>query len=254
VLSSLLLRVFDELKDVETDLRLGHAGDPKYVHRPIVTGHILEDDWRALRDAIVAALVLIHGFMGSWVVVGAFAVLGLFWWLSSRWFFIPAISKNLLLAFVTHNPLSLVLNAYVASIVVADCGPGVLTPAGVALVLGLAFPIAAWETSRKIRVPDDETDYQTYSKLLGPVAAALLPASFVLLSVIALAWAHQHTTLAASSLHVVVAAACLPLAAVLRFLLRPSRESAKLQFAVEAYTVVVTLGLPITLLVHYGLG
>ena len=38
VLFSLLLRVYDELKDVETDLRLGRAGDPRYRDRAIVSG------------------------------------------------------------------------------------------------------------------------------------------------------------------------------------------------------------------------
>ena len=37
------------------------------------------------------------------------AALGILW-LSSRWFFWPAIQKNLLLAFATHNPLTLVVD------------------------------------------------------------------------------------------------------------------------------------------------
>src|SRR4051812_23834949 len=43
-LFSLLFRVQDELKDVEADLRLGKAGDPRYKDRPIVTGRVQVDD------------------------------------------------------------------------------------------------------------------------------------------------------------------------------------------------------------------
>jgi hypothetical protein len=35
------------------------------------------------------------------------------------------------------------------------------------VIVGLWLPFAAWELSRKIRVPEDETSYRTYSKVLG---------------------------------------------------------------------------------------
>ena len=38
VLFSLLMRIYDEMKDAESDIRLGRAGDPRYKDRPIVTG------------------------------------------------------------------------------------------------------------------------------------------------------------------------------------------------------------------------
>ena len=39
--------------------------------------------------------------------------------------------------------------------------------------------LAAWETSRKIRAPEDETSYRTYSRVLGWKVAPFLPATFL---------------------------------------------------------------------------
>ena len=48
---SLLFRIYDELKDVETDRRLAAAGDPKYMERPIVRGLVDVEDLHALQWA-----------------------------------------------------------------------------------------------------------------------------------------------------------------------------------------------------------
>ena len=46
------------------------------------------------------------------------------------------------------------------------------------LVIAFWFSIAAWEISRKIRLPEDEIDYQTYSMFLGWRNATLLALFF----------------------------------------------------------------------------
>src|SRR5947209_3882721 len=63
VFFSLALRVQDELKDQETDLRLARAGDPRYAQRPIVTGRVLAKDlvllrWFSLGGVAVASALL----------------------------------------------------------------------------------------------------------------------------------------------------------------------------------------------------
>src|SRR5439155_732003 len=55
------------------------------------------------------------------------------------------------------------------------------------VLLAPVASVAAWETARKIRIPEDETDYGTYSKLLGWRLAALLPAGFIAAGVACLA-------------------------------------------------------------------
>ena len=110
VLFSLLMRVYDELKDAETDLRLAAAGDPRYADRPLVTGAVEVGDVVALRWVTTGLLVAVNAPLGPTVWVAG-AALFAFMWLSFKWFFWPAISENILLAFVTHNPVSILISA-----------------------------------------------------------------------------------------------------------------------------------------------
>jgi hypothetical protein len=253
VLFMLLMRVYDELKDVETDLALGRAGDPRYKDRPIVTGAVLVEDVRLLRWVVTGLLVLLNAGLG-WPLPGlAFVLAFALMWLSFRWFFWPAIQRDLLLAFATHNPLTAVVILYVAAVWAGEAGLGRLDPASTALlVLGLWLPVSAWETSRKIRVPEDETTYQTYSLLLGWKVAPFLPLGFgaaaaACLALVArragFAWGYP---LALGAAWLVLALACL------RFRLAPTRARARLQPFAELFSVVASLGLLVAAVAERG--
>jgi 4-hydroxybenzoate polyprenyltransferase len=253
VLITLLLRVYDELKDVEVDQRLGKAGDPRYQDRAIVTGHILPEDLVALRWWVTALIIAINLPLGVPYPLLAFALLFGVTWLSFKWFFWPAVSKNLLLAFITHNPMTLLVFGYVLALYVHDFGAGGLTLDALWLALAFWLPMAAWETSRKVRRPEDETDYQTYSKLLGWRVAGILPALFgagAAASMIAVA---RVAGLSPIFMAIVAVAAAVFVAACLRFLLRPSTAAANLKPYSELYMIVSTVGLMIAGLLEYGL-
>jgi len=249
----LLFRVLDELKDEATDQRLARAGDPRYSGRPSVTGEIARADLVALRATIVGALLVLHLAMGSAPVFMALVgVLGVAW-LSSRWFFWPRVRESLVLALVTHNPITLLLQLYVMVVVLVEVGGARLPVAEVvALHLGLWAPVAAWETSRKIRVPEDETAYQTYSQVLGWKLAPLLPASLILGGTLCLSWLALRCGLPVLFVACLVGAALVPLAALLRFRLRPSTASARLQPFAEVYLVATDLGWVVALALHVG--
>ncbi len=253
VLVMLLLRVYDELKDVETDLRLGRAGDPRYKHRAIVTGRIREDDLVALRWWVTGALLAINAPLGAVPLIG-FLVLFFVTWLSYHWFFWPAVGNNLLLAFATHNPMTLLLVAYVVALYVQDFGAAGLSGGVVWLALAMWLPMAAWETSRKVRCPEDETEYQTYSKLLGWRVAGLLPAAFGVGGALCLIAVARMTALPGLYAVVVAGSACLLAGACVRFLLRPSSESANLKPFAEGFIFVSTVGLAAALVYTYGFG
>lgn len=175
LLLTLLMRIADEVKDAETDRRLAAAGDARFASRPLVQGRVTEGDLRRLAAGAVVAGVTLNLLQGSALVMAGFAVALLGVWLSSRWFFWPRIRKDLLLAFVTHNPLTLLFGGYVAAVAAASHPlPGLPS---VALLLGGTWaPVAAWEIARKVRAPVEETAYETYSRRLGPRVAGALPA------------------------------------------------------------------------------
>lgn len=253
VLITLLLRANDELKDAESDRALAREGDPKYRNRGLVTGHVREEDISALRLWVAGGVIALNLAIARPVALAGFAFAMAIVWLSAKWFFWPKIAGNLLLAFATHNPIAVAVGIYVISVFAAEYGVGAVNNqvALAALVAGW-LPISAWETSRKVRAPGEETRYQTYSLLLGWKVAAWLPTLFAVLSTCALAYLVEATGLPRLYPGVVVAANAVVAAASLRFRLRPTSRNANLRPFAEVYVVTVTVGLVIALLLTHG--
>ena len=252
VLFSLLLRVYDELKDADADICLGQAGDPRYKDRPIVTGAVTIDELGFLRWMITFLLVAINVPLGGWGLTG-FTVLFLVTWLSFKWYFVPAISRHLLLAFVTHNPITLFFGGYIVAIYAGEFGTQSLD--GWALILMLAFwaPLAAWETARKIRAPEDETDYQTYSQVFGWKLAPFVPIAFIVLGTTCMILLSGRIGLSWVLPAVVVVASCIPVYRCIAFRMSPSNKTSVIQPFVELYAVTMDLGLLVAILASRGL-
>jgi len=242
VLFFLLLRVYDELKDVETDLRLGRAGDPRYKDRAIVTGRIQVKDLQALRWWVTGLLFLINLPLGYPLPLVAFAALFFITWLSFHWFFWPAVSRHLLLAFATHNPMALVVGAYAAAVAVRDFGGITQTGMLAVLLVGMWTAMATWEVSRKVRARPDETDYMTYSKILGWRIAGVLPSIFTLISAGCMVAVAAELNLSRMYTVLIASAAALMLAACIRFEIRPGKASANLRPYAELYSLVAMAG------------
>ncbi|HYV44491.1 MAG TPA: hypothetical protein VFA20_06490 [Myxococcaceae bacterium] len=252
LLFMLLLRVNDELKDLDSDRRLASEGDARYVNRPTVTGRVRPEDLHALRALCTGALVVLNVAQASlWVLLGFAVTYGVIW-LSARWFFWPAIRSNLLLAFATHNPITLVVGLYVMSVFAADFGAGRIGGGAPWVILTAWLPVAAWELSRKVRPPGAETSYQTYSSMLGWKVAAWLPAVVVSAGAACALQVAGAVGLGRAFPVAVVAAALVVIGACARFRLRPTARSANLRPVVELFALVTTVGLPVALVIARG--
>jgi 4-hydroxybenzoate polyprenyltransferase len=243
VLLALYLRVADDLKDWETDRRLAEAGDPRFRGRPQVTGGVTAPDLQRLKAGIAAVFGLLLALQPPVaVLLGGLSFLGA--WLASRWFFYPAMARSLPLAFATHNPLALLFLSFAVAVGAGAAGatPPALPTA--ALLLGLYLPLAAWEIGRKVRTPEEETSYQTWSSVLGWRVAAIVPAVLSAGSAALLAAAGLSAGTGPGYVLLVAAAALLPAGAAVTFLLRPSpSHGGRLRPAVEGYALVAGLGL-----------
>ena len=251
-LFGLLLRVCDEFKDADSDRALARAGDPRYRNRPTVTGVVTLDDLGVLRTGVILTLFALNLPLGfPYAVPGFLVVFGIVW-LSSRWFFWPAISRHLLLALATHNPLPLVFLGYVAAVHVQEFGTAKLGSRGVALLIGLWLPWTAWETSRKIRIPADATAYQTYSKVLGWRNAPFVPAACVLASAALLTFTLRSSGLPGLAIALLWGVCAVVVTACLRFRIRPSREHARLRPFVDLFGATVNFGVAVGLAATHG--
>ena len=153
------LRIADDFKDYELDCRL-------FAHRPLPSGRVTKKDLLIFVCPLIAlTLILNFLFMNNfWFCLFLYT----YGSLMAVWFFQKhKISRSLPLALVTHNPVQMIMNIYIISFAVIKYG---ITPFSLTTVMAaftLYFPALIWEVTRKIRAPQDETEYVTYSKLFG---------------------------------------------------------------------------------------
>lgn len=165
----MLLRIVDDFKDYETDRRL-------FPERALPSGRVYKKD---LIKVMVVAIGFIFISNIIWMNnLGFFLFLFIYGTLMSVWFFQKSkIQPNLVLALITHNPVQLVMNAYIISFTCFKYQVPLLSWTSFLVMLTLYFPALIWEISRKVRAPQDETAYVTYSSIVGYQKATM----FVLL-------------------------------------------------------------------------
>lgn len=155
----LWLRIADDFKDYELDCRL-------FSERPLPSGRVKKKDLAIFVIVIIAVTIILNIiFMNN---IFFFLFLYIYGTLMSMWFFSKKkIQKSLPLALVTHNPVQMIMNIYIISFTCIKYGLEAFTLTNFLAAFTLYFPALIWEVSRKIKAPEDETEYVTYSKLFG---------------------------------------------------------------------------------------
>jgi hypothetical protein len=174
---TVILRLCDEIKDKKVDAKL-------FPERCLPKGLVLYEDIHKLLLIIGWIWVPINYIFGGAPII--FTILIFYTYLFYKYFFLPnIISNNLILALVTHNPLMFVGSFYILALFSVEQGLNVYSTENFFLALAFWMPSMGWETARKIRAPKDETDYTTYSKVMGTVASTALPLGAFLVQLIA---------------------------------------------------------------------
>lgn len=153
----LLLRIMDEFKDYPDDLI-------NYPNRPLPSGRVKLSDLKFLYYINILILIFLNIFFPTlWIpsiVVFIYSLLML------KWFFIEEkMRKSLPLALISHHPIVFLYFYYIF-----EASQGVnhyLEWKSLIYLTPLALTFTNWELSRKIRRPQDEDNYVTYSQLLG---------------------------------------------------------------------------------------
>ena len=153
------LRIADDFKDYELDCRL-------FKERPLPSGRVTKKDLGIFITILIAiTLVLNFIYMNNFLFCVLLYTYGSF---MAVWFFQKhKIAKSLPLALVTHNPVQIFINLYIVSFTVIKYQLPFFDLTNMLALLTLYFPALIWEVSRKIKAPEEETEYVTYSKLFG---------------------------------------------------------------------------------------
>ncbi len=226
----LILRLMDELKDIDVDREL-------FPHRPVPSGRVgIGDIKSGLALATVAFIVPNLGVPAvMWMALALLA----YSFLMFRFFFIPdLLRENLLLNLATHNPVVAVGLIYLMALVGVEHG---LTLADVdwrLVLLLIAFfwpPTFAWEIARKIRSEEEEDDYVTYSQIFGRRRALLVVAGAQSVSLFVGIHFYVRFQLSGLFLIVLVGAYICAQWGHLRFAMRPDPRTSRLQPYAEGF-------------------
>lgn len=180
MLLALMIRIMDEFKDYEDDLK-------NFPNRPLPSGRVHKSDLKILQTFIFTACIVLN-LNNKLALIGISICIG-YSILMYKWFFVEKIMrKNLPLAFLTHHPVTYLyfLYLYMALYGIAKGQDFNSIAAAIGIPIGLAM--ANWEVSRKIKRPQDENEYNTYSKTWGPKAAAIVAIIFQALSTTGMMW------------------------------------------------------------------
>ncbi|MEM7396162.1 MAG: hypothetical protein AAF492_27830 [Verrucomicrobiota bacterium] len=176
VLLTLLLRIMDEFKDYEDDLT-------NFPDRPLPSGKVQHADLRTLMTLVILAIVALN-LIDQEMLVGAVVCL-VFSWLMFKWFFMEQVMRRSLpLALVTHHPIVYLQYLYLTLAYISSGQP--FEPITAAICIPMGFAVTNWEFSRKLRSPDEESDYTTYTKIWGLKPAAAVTISTQLITLVGL--------------------------------------------------------------------
>ncbi|MEE2671530.1 MAG: hypothetical protein VYA54_07460 [Bdellovibrionota bacterium] len=164
---TMILRLSDEIKDREAD-------KIHFPERCLPSKQVFYRDIFYLLIFLLIVFVLMNIFWGGNIILLAGLLLYVF--LFYKYFFMPnIISKSLMLSLITHNPLIFVAMLYVISVFNKEFNLTVWSWESFTLAFAFWMSSFGWETARKIRTREQETEYETYSMVLGTRAACLLP-------------------------------------------------------------------------------
>lgn len=162
-LFNLLMRVMDEFKDYNDDLI-------NFPARPLPSRQVRFSDLKLVGWLCVVFSLVLSAWNG-WVLL-ACAIVLIYLFLMLKWFFIEnKMRKSLPLAFITHHPIVIWQSIY--SMTVAWFAGFNTNIYSLLSLLPISLIATNWEICRKIRAPQDETTYTTYSKIWGARPAVL---------------------------------------------------------------------------------
>jgi len=232
----LILRLMDELKDKDLDEDL-------FSERPLPSGRVRESDISFALIALIVLFITINVF--SWATLLAALMVLCYTLLMFRYFFIPKIlRKYLLLNLATHNPIIPIIIIFLWIMFGAQNDlplSRLLTQYGILLVVWFWLLLFSWEITRKIKSPEEENEYVTYSQIFGYIGAVIIAAVVQTLTFIISIYFFLIFNLSWFYLLTVTFAYIIVISGHVRFIHIPNPSTSKLKYFTEAYILTLFL-------------
>ncbi len=241
----LIMRIFDEFKDTEVDAVL-------FASRPFPRGAVLRKDLQLLLFFTLFTVIILNSFRSY--TLPFFIASFLYSLLTFKWFFMrQIISKNLMLALVTHQPITWLINVYVASTAMVQSGNFLWTGGIFLLTITFFIPVVGWELSRKIKAKGTENDYITYSKIFGPRLAAIITLLVNLSFSFLIIFISSKLNLSDWNYYLQIGIMGWIASVYMKFVINPTKENNNLKKAAEFHSALAILVYIIFFIIKYGI-
>lgn len=172
----LQMRTFDDLKDFDIDKEL-------FPWRATPRKAVLKSDIQLLSLISFIVLLATNFILGQKTIL-VFAIMMAYALLTFKWFFAEKFHReHLFFTMMTHQPLPWAINYFLIHTALASGDNYSPFTANHWILLAIfSLPVTAWEVSRKIRAIGHETEYETFSMILGTRPATLIPFACLLLA------------------------------------------------------------------------
>lgn len=241
----LLMRTFDDLKDFELDANL-------FPHRATARKLVLKRDIQAIGLTSFISLIAVNLIWGQQTLMIFFIMLT-YAVLTFKWFFAEKYHReHIFVTMLDHQPVPYVINFFLIHTALATGTQyESFQTIHFILLLIVSMPITAWEVSRKIRSADMETEYETFSMVIGRKPATIIPMIFFL--VVGGLNMHMGSMLHFSQLYFLIDMLIMAIVLFfyLRFLIKPLKEYNVLTNVSLFVTTSFFLNLLINTLVQY---
>lgn len=243
----ILMRTFDDLKDFELDAHL-------FPHRATARKLVLKRDIQLLSISSFIILIVVNFIWGQQTLM-VFAIMITYALLTFKWFFAEKFHReHIFITMLDHQPLPYVINFFLIHTALATGTEyESFQLIHFFLLLIVSMPITAWEVSRKIRSADMETEYETFSMVIGLKLATLIPMLFFM--IVGLLNIKIGSVLHFSPIfyYVIIGIMIVVLFFYLRFLIKPIKKYNVLTNVSLFATSMFFINLLVNTLLHYSI-
>ena len=232
----MILRLMDELKDAAIDRRL-------FPERPLPSGRVSERDIRISLGA-TASLYILANLYSAAAAISALLVLGYALLMFKRFFAPALLERSLPITLATHTPIVPVIwsQAFIAAASAQGIALSDMRWGPIALYVAMMWlAMLGWELSRKIRSTEEESEYVTYSQLLGRAGAVTLATGVQTGAALIALFFWSHLGLGFPYLALVALGWAVSCWGHARFLIRPDRRTSKLKPYASAFIIGLVL-------------
>jgi len=230
----LILRLMDELKDEDIDREL-------FPNRPLPAGRVSSSDIKKTLGGAIVLYLAAHLAAGAAIWTALF-VLGYSAFMFKRFFAPGLLRRSLVITLITHNPIVPWMLAQGFVIFAAEHGLALnelrwdmIVP----FIVMLWSPFLAWELARKIRSPEEETAYVTYSRLFGHIGATALTAGIQSIGFCIGLYFWSRFSLSWVYLGILAFGLASSFLGHLQFVLHPNRRTARLKYYALAFLLCI---------------